>query len=185
MSTFIKTPNIVTDGLVLYFDAGNKKSYNNRTNVLSQSETFSDTAVWSSLNVITLYNNTTDYLGNNTAMKIISTNTDGFHAFFQTINMSDNTVYTFMGELKSSEYTYALISATLNNSAYTESMLSIDLNNGTIANISNVIKSSSTDIGNGWWRVTLTFNSNEGVTQYYNRPPRVIVSPSPNGLYAT
>lgn len=54
-----------------------------------------------------------------------------------------------MAELKSSEYTYTLISATLNNSAYTESMLSIDLNNGTITNISNVIKSTSTDIGNG------------------------------------
>ena len=172
---------VIDSSLVQWFDPGNKNS-TNRINLLSQSEVLTDTTVWSTFHASVIGNATTDYLGNATADKLVSSADTNFHAISQLITTSDNTVYTVMTEVKAAGYNYAGLGNTLNNTNYTECRLYINLTTGAVISTLNLITYSVTDIGNGWWRALYTFNSNEGQTILGNSPSRINIVSSPDGV---
>ena len=185
MPSFIKTPTIVTNGLVLYIDPANKKSTGNRINVLSNSENLSN-AVWLTSNTTVVSNTASNYLGQLVADKVVAASVSAFHSIYQQINMSDNTAYTFTTEMKAAEYNFGYIFITINNTAYTEATAMINLTTGSISTVSNTLSTPVvTSLANSWWRLSMTFNSGEGQTLAGNSMPRVGIQFLPTASVAS
>lgn len=155
-------PKIVTDGLALYLDAANSKSYNSAENLMDASE---DLQTWSAQNCTYLANSATAPDGTTTATAVMATAADVGHfiargAVGTTVS---NTIYTFSIHLKPKG---ALFSSVFFQPLFKDGTYSYvaswNLTAKTATTAGTGISSSIEELDDGWFRVTSTFNSTTG-----------------------
>jgi len=134
-----------------------------RTNLLTYSQDFRDTATagstrpwtWTRATVSSNTSGTIAPDGTSTASKLIEDTTpSATHTVYQTVSSTAGTAYTFSVYAKAAERTQiniGLFDGTLNISAY------FNLSTGTyISSTGSPTAYSITNVGNGWYRVSLT-----------------------------
>ena len=149
-------PSVVTNGLVLAYDAANIKSYDPRENLLTYSEGY--TTNWTATRSSVSTNQITAPDGISTASKLIEdTSVSNTHYLYQPVSVVNNTYYTYSVYVKSSTRTIAAIKFYQTNSAFVDSSIYFNLSTGTITSSDAGISNSSiTSIGNGWYRISAT-----------------------------
>lgn len=164
-------PNIVTDGLILLLDAGNSKSYLPSENLLRYSS-----QIGTQLGVEYLVSNTPIITTNAVTAPdgtltgtIIDNNGNGVanYIYSQNTSLSPNTTYTYSIYIKQAANTVFSLWIDENNfggKRYTiyYTFATKVLLTGVAGNTTNngfVIGSTSTDVGNGWIRISLTFQT--------------------------
>ena len=130
-----------------------------RTNLITYSEEL-DNAAWGKFNGSILANTDISPSGNQTADKWRPDTVNGFHyAQFAGISGSA-TPFTYSIFAKQSGYRYLLVN-TPNGSVSGNSGPIIDLQDGVVAgNFGATYPTTVTGIGNGWWRIAMTFTGN-------------------------
>jgi hypothetical protein len=133
-----------------------------RTNLLTYSEQF-DNASWVKEYVSVTVNTTTSPNGTLTADSIANNSINNYHRFYQgsIANLTNPQTVTFSAYLKYNNHRY--FSFGLTDRLFYRSQVVIDLLNGVItqnyiSNVSDSLTSTITNVGNGWYRVTGTFN---------------------------
>lgn len=96
--------------------------------------------------------------GTNTASKLAATITTGAHFFQQNITATANVAYTFSVYLKAAEETVAQVRISSISGA---ANCQVNLSTGVVSNTSTStsftgVTTSSTNVGNGWYRVSIT-----------------------------
>lgn len=137
-----------------------------RRNLLTYSEQF-DNGAWSKSFVTVTANATTAPDGSMTADKLIQTANNTSHSITQTIVApagATRTAYAKAGG-------YNFFAMTYNNSA--TNSVTLNLTTGAITNIgANVTSQSATNVGDGWWRLSMTVNAAvTNVTDYVLQAP--------------
>jgi hypothetical protein len=123
-------------------------------NLLTYSEQLDDTS-WVKSNSSVSANTTSAPNGTLTADKLIPNTILGIHRANQSLTFTDSTTYTTSVYAKKAEYSALRI--TYISSANT--FVSVNLDTGVIASAGGTIylSSSITDVGDGWYRITMTF----------------------------
>jgi hypothetical protein len=135
-----------------------------RRNLFGFTEQF-DNAAWSKVGLVTLTANTAVAPdGTTTAEAIIATAVSSQHYIMWsevTSSVPDNTNFTFSCYVKASGKTTASLSIRLKNSTFA----TIEYNLTTLALTvsTNIVSSSITAVGNGFYRIVMTANSSSGV----------------------
>lgn len=146
-----------------------------RVNLLTYSEQF-DNAVWTKSEASISSNAITAPDGTLTADKLIESTANNQHRVFFTIITAPNT-YTFTVYVKAAERTFARIT---HLSVSPQPAITVNLQTGALTNAVNVTSSSSENVGNGWWRVSITYTTTTSVTSY---PQVGIFNTQTNGTY--
>lgn len=155
--------NIITDGLVSYWDATNPKCYSTY-NLLQYTEDFSN-ALWNKINSTIAVNNTIAPDGTLTADKIFENTTNGQHFMQQASVRAVGDVMTYSVYLKAAEKTIASINLNENNNSFPH--CKVDLSNGTILALSGFINPTILDVGNGWYRISVTRITTSAGNSFY------------------
>lgn len=134
-----------------------------RTNLLTYSEQFDNGAVWAQNSVTVTPNNTVAPDGTTTAEKLAETSTTATHVVVQAFTFLA-VPYTASIFVKAAERGFALFSNGTNNA------VSVDLTTGiTTSAFGSPTNITSTNAGNGWYRVSFTFTppaSPQGINVY-------------------
>jgi hypothetical protein len=132
-----------------------------RYNLLIYTEQF-DNGAWTK-NAVTAVNTTatTDPLGGTTADIITEAATTNYHSAYQGALITAGTTVAFSCYLKKGTWQYAQINAQSGSTSTRWFQCVIDLDTGTITQQSagaagTLVSATSTNAGNGWWRVVLT-----------------------------
>jgi hypothetical protein len=148
-----------------------------RTNLISYSEQF-DNALWASANATVSANSTTSPNGTQNADLIYPSSSGSNLGLYQTTAGVTGVVGTVSCYVKSAGKNWALL-GTDNTSPYN---VSFDLVNGVVGSLPSGYTATITNVGNGWFRITATFQSGSslqypfvGVADNTNR------SVTPNG----
>lgn len=123
-----------------------------RTNLLTYSEQF-DNAAWNKNNTTVTANAATGPDGTSSADKLAETATTAVHNAGQSISTTAQ-AYTFSCYVKAAERNFVLLYHTQSNAS-----ISVNLTTGATGTASGTVaptSSSVTNVGNGWWRVTMT-----------------------------
>jgi hypothetical protein len=153
-------------------------TYNNTSvrNLLGFSEAF-DNAAWtkSAASIVTgAQANPVNGLFN--AQKLMENTANSEHRTFFTIITSPST-YTYSAYVKAAGRTFASI---IHLSVSPQPSVVINLETGAITSPTNVIASGSVNVGNGWWRVWMTYTTTTTTTSY----PQIMSFSGPtNGTY--
>ena len=153
-------------------------TYNPTTvkNLLGFSEAF-DNAAWtkSGTSIVTgAQANPVNGLFN--AQKLMENTASGEHRTFFTIITAPNT-YTYSVYLKAAERTFAsLIHLTVSP----QPSIVVNLTTGAITSPTNVTASGAVNVGNGWWRVWMTYTTTTSTTSY---PQVMVFSNATTGNY--
>jgi hypothetical protein len=125
-----------------------------RTNLLLQSQTF-DNASWGKTNLTVTSNAVTAPDGTTTADKIIANTTNGTHIVNQFIAVGISTSHTVSLYAKKGEYSALRINFISSGNTF----ISVNLDTGVIVSFGGTIYLSSSieNVGDGWYRVTMTF----------------------------
>lgn len=125
-----------------------------RTNLLLQSQTF-DNASWGKTNLTVTSNAVTAPDGTTTADKIIANTTNGTHIVNQFIAVGISTSHTVSLYAKKVEYSALRINFISSGNTF----ISVNLDTGVIVSFGGTIYLSSSieNVGDGWYRVTMTF----------------------------
>ena len=123
------------------------------TNVLLYSEEF-DNAAWGTFRSSISANSTTSPDGTQNADKIIqqSSTTDS-GGIYQSLSLSNSTVYTYSVYLKAAGYNFGLLRVDGSQYAW------FDLSTGVVGSITGGGSSSIQNMGNGWYRCIFTFTT--------------------------
>jgi len=148
---------------------------NPNRNRLTKTEEF-DNVIWTKSNTTITANTTTAPDGNTTADKLIATAITAGHGIFQPIS-GGNASMSFSVYAKAAEYNYILIGGMWAGNSHgcdyyfnlTDGTFNLGLNNGLATNIT----AKSTDVGNGWYRISLSFTNDSSMT-------RITICPSNN-----
>ena len=153
-------------------------TYNPTTvkNLLGFSEAF-DNAAWTKVqtSIVTgAQANPVNGLFN--AQKLMENTASGEHRTFFTIITAPNT-YTYSVYLKAAERTFAsLIHLTVSP----QPSIVVNLTTGAITSPTNVTASGAVNVGNGWWRVWMTYTTTTSTTSY---PQVMVFSNATTGNY--
>lgn len=143
-------PSIVTNGLVLAYDAANVKSFDDRENLFLYSEDLTQ-AAWVPTESSVTTNAVVAPDGTLTADKIVDTALAAFHYISQTVSVLAATytfsVYVKAGEIPSIGVYPAGGSAGAKYNVSTGALIANDAG----------ITSTITSIGNGWYRISATY----------------------------
>jgi hypothetical protein len=139
-------------------------TYNNTSvrNLLGFSEAF-DNAAWTKVaaSVVTgAQANPVNGLFN--AQKLMENTAASEHRTYFTIITAPNT-YTYSVYLKAAERTFALLT---HLSVTPQPSIVVNLTTGAVTSPTNVIASGSVNVGNGWWRVWMTYTTTTTTTSY-------------------
>lgn len=151
-------PSIVRNGLVCYLDAGNPASYTAGQNLLTYSEQF-DNAAWLPLNCTVSPNAAAGPFGGVTADRLVENATTENHFVYRQQIIS-NVTQTFSVFLKAQERTLVVLS--FSNFTSWDARVIFNLAQGTFlgASSSNAdytnISGRIDDVGNGWYRCSIT-----------------------------
>ena len=173
--TVAANPRIVTDSLIMYYDAANPKCYVPNENIIIQSEDFS-AAVWEKPTTTVTANAALSPTGTLTADKVIGNNgvTTRQSVTYSILQatLSSNTTYTFSVYLKEGERRYASIwfdAPFTSPTAYRGAEKIIDLRTGTLAynGTSETEGITITNAGDGWWRYAVTATTTTISSNWY------------------
>jgi len=129
-----------------------------RTNLLTYSEQFDNAAWTKSLSTVTA-NTITSPDRTTTADKLVEdTTASDVHVAVQDVTFSAAD-YTFSAYLKSAERTFTRLVAFDGTSAFS---CYVNLSTGEITGASGVSNSTSDDVGDGWYRVSISFSAAAG-----------------------
>lgn len=151
-------PSIVRNGLVCYLDAANPASYTAGQNLLTYSEQF-DNAAWLPLNCTVSPNAAAGPFGGVTADRLVENATTENHFVYRQQIIS-NVTQTFSVFLKAQERTLVVLS--FSNFTSWDARVIFNLAQGTFlgASSSNAdytnISGRIDDVGNGWYRCSIT-----------------------------
>ena len=121
-------------------------------NLLAFTEQF-DTAYWTKLAATVTANAGVAPDGSTTAYKLIATESDTAHSVFRRPAVSASTTYTGTVYVKAAEYSKAYF----RSGSATSSAVTFDLSSGSVISVYGSPSSRSiTDVGNGWYRLTIT-----------------------------
>jgi hypothetical protein len=153
-------PSIVLDGLVMALDTANPKCYDSGENLVAYSEQL-DNAYWITSAVTLTPNAAIAPDGNLAAEKLSEDTTNARHYIQKSINITANTAYTASVYAKKAENNYATIIYGQSGSPYTRGGSIVNLTDGTITTYTNgtpinVIRPAAVDVGNGWWRISVS-----------------------------
>jgi hypothetical protein len=100
--------------------------------------------------------------GTHNAEKIIEDSSNNYHGLSRTYTVADSTILTFSAYVKAGERATGYIQSKLNDgSSY--ATVKYDLATGAITTVSGpVLASSMNAVGNGWYRVSLTYDTGTG-----------------------
>jgi len=165
-STFSPSSLFAASEQGVWYDPSDVANLAWRRNLLTFSEQF-DNAAWSKSFVTISANATTAPDGSMTADKLIQTENNTSHSITQTIVApagATRTAYAKAGG-------YNFFAVTYNNSA--TNSVTLNLTTGAITNIgANVTSQSATNVGDGWWRLSMTVNAAvTNVTDYVLQAP--------------
>ena len=153
------SPSIVRNGLVMYLDGANTKSYNYSENLFTYSTDYNSgywvyTASSSTATVATLAPD-----GSFTAVKLIGgSGQTGRKSIYQGIAVTSGSQYTFSVYMKAAEFTSTTMwfdSANISPSAYYGAGALINLTSGGIGG-SSPTQVTVIPAGNGWYRCSVT-----------------------------
>jgi hypothetical protein len=166
------SPSIVRNGLSLYLDAANTKSYNYSENLFTNSNDFT---VWSkqsstatSLPVIALNTTTTVSPAGTFNAALYTTDYVGGSTYYSIyrggINISSATYYTYSVYMKAKEVAIANLS--IFDGTY-NSYIATNLNTGAITYYAGTSSFTTTNytmipVGNGWYRAVFPFSHSAG-----------------------
>jgi hypothetical protein len=124
-------------------------------NLLSYSEQFDNALAWGKFNASITANTTTAPNGTLAADKLIPNTISGIHNVNRLLTFTASTTYTTSVYAKKAEYSALRI----NYISSANTFVSVNLDTGVIANAGGTIylSSSITDVGDGWYRITMTF----------------------------
>lgn len=128
-----------------------------RTNLLTYSEQFDNTAGWANTNSSFTANATASPSGIIDADKLIPNTTFGLHSVNRSISILSSTAYTISVYAKKGEYSALRINYITSGNTF----VSVNLDLGVIASSGGTIylSSSITNVGSGWYRITMTFTA--------------------------
>lgn len=128
-----------------------------RTNLVLYSEQF-DNAAWTKLQASVSPNTSISPDGTQDADKLVEDNTNAAHHIQYGFTPLNATTYTFSVYLKAAERGFAFVG--ILNGSFATTFISVNLSTGAIATaIGTPTGSSSTNVGNGWWRVSISLTS--------------------------
>jgi hypothetical protein len=104
----------------------------------------------------------TDPFGGSTADKLVEDTATSEHRTYATVVTSPST-YTYSCYIKAAERTFARI---IHLAVSPQPAVTIDLTTGVLSNQTNVISSSATSVGNGWWRVAMSHTTTTTTSSY-------------------
>lgn len=139
-----------------------------RTNVVTYSEQL-DNAIWTKNGSSIQINQTIAPDGTSNADAIYETSISSWHGVSQPYTGTSGQTYTLTAFMKKGNRNYGCLSFAFNN--LNGCYVQVDLTNGTLYNFAagtgfSITTSSATNVGNGWWRVTLTGTYGAGNTVY-------------------
>lgn len=138
-----------------------------RTNIALSSSDYANTGVWVTYNASVTSNNNVAPDGSLTADTVIPNTTNVAHDVYQGITTANATTYTYSVYVKANGYTL------FNVRTYGSSAINVvyNLSNQTIDSSSGTNSGTTiTSIGNGWYRLTLTFVSSSTTTYISTQP---------------
>jgi hypothetical protein len=130
-----------------------------RTNLLLRSEEF-DNASWTKSATTVSANSTTAPDGTTTADKLVEDSTNSGHSVFQNTSVVSGTTYTMSGFFKKGERNFGWLKFA---DGATNWGRCFNLNTGQVGNVVSGFTaptaSTITDVGNGWFRCTITMTA--------------------------
>lgn len=94
------------------------------------------------------------YDGTNDAWKFKDSTDSGTHRLDQVITLTNSAVYSFSIYAKEGEHD--TLGVEIGNTSLATNYVLFDLSNGTTSETGSIIDSSMTDVGNGWYRCSMT-----------------------------
>lgn len=164
------SPSIITDNLLLSIDPANQKSYSEYENLYTYSQDFSQATWIKNANVAFTSNAAISPDGTTTATKMVLQNTwTGEIPIYRQISPLLNMKYTMSVYLKAAEWNYAYF--WFDNGAGLGCTFEINLITGATRNTRigdntsfTSFSTSSTSVGNGWYRVSITATTTASAT---------------------
>lgn len=163
-------PRIVTDGLLYCMDAGNSKVYDSYENLLTNSEDFSQ---WSGFRRDVTINQVTGPNSNLITADLITaneTNQSG-SAVIKGFSYVVGQTYTFSVYVRKSSSTSALLLRPQNSDVFTQAVEAFfNISTGVKGNVTSDgtvftnATSNISDVGNGWYRCSVTFTVSSAVS---------------------
>ena len=132
-----------------------------RTNLLTYSNNPSNSS-WNNNNDLIITGGVMAPDGTNTAYTCVANTTNYYHTIGQLFTYQPNTNYTRTIYLKAAGYSYVEVQTKTLDAVWHG--VYINLATGIITSTANIISSSITSMGNGWYKVTATYNSGTGAT---------------------
>jgi hypothetical protein len=132
-------------------------------NLLGYTEDFSNVAGWGAANVTITSNTTTAPNGTNTSDTITDNTSGGSHVIFQNALPATTGLMTASVYLKNNTRRYAVVSICTGSSNQIRYSAVVDLQTGTITQNNSLNSPTNTassiqDVGNGWYRVSVSLN---------------------------
>lgn len=128
-----------------------------RTNLLTYSEQFDNTAAWYITRSSITVNAVTAPDGTLTADKLVeNTDTSSSHYLYCRVNVTAGTTYTLSFYVKAAERTNVALQFWPNNAAFAYSNAFFNIGTGVITNSAQVDSATIAPIGNGWHRISAT-----------------------------
>ena len=176
--------NIVTNGLVLYLDAANPKSYNSSENLLTYSEEF-DNIIWSKSNSSITTNQAIAPDNTLTADLWIPNLTSDSRLTTQSVK--PNNTYTLSFYVKSAGLTVLrthMLGRTPTDSP-SEFVVEFNLSTGTASFviIGNGVSASIKNVGNGWFRCICVYTKTGSSTDLETRIGQYNTGDGTSGFY--
>lgn len=146
-------------------DVASLLSFTGGQNLVLQSEDFSS-ASWAKVNSTVTANSTIAPDGNLTADKLTETAINGQHVVNQSFTISASSTYTFSFYAKAAERSKIYAVPYINTGVFDSYFSYFDLSNGTVyqnatLGSATLISSSIQSVGNGWYRCSVTGNTNK------------------------
>ena len=163
-STYVQTTNLgdFTNANFLYVPSSYGESKNfaqvqNKRNLLIRTEEFDNTFWFKDATTLTA-NSTTAPNGTNTADALFETTANASHSIFDNLNGTISTVngaiYTFSVYVKANGRNFVRFG--FNSAYYGSSNTVFDLSTGSITIQTGVNNATISDVGNGWFRISVT-----------------------------
>lgn len=127
-----------------------------RRNLLSNPTQFDVSSMWAATDVTVTANATIAPDSTTTADLITTTNTPD--TLQQLVSVVSGTIYTFSGYVKDSTAGSVFLVSFANTSI---PYIQVDLSNGNITYFGGATTATATNVGNGWWRISLTTTANQ------------------------
>jgi hypothetical protein len=145
-----------TNGIATALDlAGNVIQFPSRTNLLLQSQTFGTTWVQDNATVTSDFATAPD--GSNTADRIVETVANLQHGVWQSVSVSNSTVYSASFFVKPSDRDWVYIQVNRLDSSFPRAWFNVTT--GALGTVQSGLTASITSAANGFYRVTVSFDS--------------------------